>query len=244
MIRTFLASLFLVALIYSHSTVAQDTDTTTKGTESKSKGLPNIPGTFVLEFGFNQPFNKPDTFDIGFWGSRTFNVYYQYDYRIGKTKFSVHPGIGFGFERYKLTNNYTLSTNQDGTELVPASDIYQGVKKSMLVTNYIDIPIEIRFSTNPNDPGRSFRASIGGRAGYLYDSFTKIKYRESGETKKIKDKQNFDLNDFRYGAFVKIGAGNFTLFGYYNFSPLFKDERGPEQTDMTNFTVGLSLSSF
>jgi hypothetical protein len=114
----------------------------------------------------------------------------------------------------------------------------------MIVTNFIDVPLEFRFDTNPNDPGRSFHVAIGGRVGYLYDSFDKIKYRSDGETKKIKDKQNFNLSDFRYGASFKIGAGNFTLFSYYNFSPVFREDKGPEQTDMKNFTVGISISSF
>ena len=232
-------------MIFAYPSFAQDESSTAQTIQPKdTKKLPNIPGTFMLEFGFNFPFDEPDAFDAEFWGSRTCNVYYQYDMRIGKSKFSVHPGIGFSLERFKFNNDYTLGTTSDGAVLIPAYETYQGIKKSMIVTNYIDVPLEIRFSTNPSDPGRSFRASIGGRVGYLYDSFTKIKYREDGETKKIKNKQDFSLNDFRYGAFVKIGVGNLTLFGYYNFSPLFKDDRGPEQTDMTSLTVGISLSSF
>lgn len=210
----------------------------------RSKGLPSIPGSFVLEYTFNQPYDKPDTFDIGFWGSRTLNLYYIYDKRIGQSKFSVHPGIGFSLERYKLKNNYTLSVATGDTKLVPASPSYPGIRKSMLVTNYIEIPLEIRFSTRPDDPGRSFRVSIGGRVGYLFDSFTKINYKEDSEKKKVKDKQNFNLSDLRYGAFLKLGAGNVCLVSYYNFSPLFKKDKGPEGTEMANFSIGISLSSF
>ena len=241
MIRIFIAVWMLIGLFIAHSSFCQDS---TAKQERKSKGLPSIPGTFLLEFGFNQPFDTPEDFDIGFWGSRTANVYYQIDKRIGKSKFSVHPGIGFGMERYKFKNGYTLALEDDLTVMIPASEKYSGPRKSMLVTNYLDIPVEIRFSTNPNDPGRSFKASVGGRFGYLFDSFAKVKYSEDGETKKIKDKQSFNLNDFRYGAFVKIGAGNFSIFGYYNLSPLFSTDKGPEGTEMSNFTVGLSLSSF
>lgn len=247
MIKSIISSFFAALLLFSFSSIAQDTQpdqTTPAQPQPVDKGLPNIPGTFVLEFGFNQPLDKPEEFDIGFWGSRTFNIYYLYDIRIGQSKFSVHPGVGFGFERYKLSNDYTLETGDEGSVLVPASDQYNDVKKSMVVANYVDVPIEVRFNTNPNDPGRSFHVALGGRFGYLYDSFTKIKYREDGETKKIKDKQNFSLNDFRYGAFFKVGAGNFALFTYYNFSPVFKDDRGPEQTEMNNLTIGISLSSF
>lgn len=241
MTNKFVAVVFL-AWLFASPCFSQDTPSATE--TKKHRGMPDIPGTFTLEFGFNRGQNSPDTFDLGFWGSRTLNIYYQLDKQILKSKFSFHPGVGFGMERYKFRNFYTLGLENENTVLVPAYDTYPLVRKSMLITNYFDILAEIRFSTNPNDPGRSFRASIGGRAGYLFDSFTKIKYKENGEVKKVKDKQNYNLNDFRYGTFVKIGAGNFTVFGYYNMSPLFKKDKGPEQTEMSTFTIGISVSSF
>ncbi|HLT81359.1 MAG TPA: hypothetical protein VKZ86_10030 [Cyclobacteriaceae bacterium] len=221
--------------------VAQDPTATP---QPNRRSLPDLPGSFVLEFGFNRTLDAADTFDIGFWGSRTVNVFYQLDKRIGDTKFSIHPGLGFSFERFKLVNNYTLTSSVSETQLIPASDLYPGVKKSMLVTNYINVPVEIRFSTRPDDPSRSFRASVGGRVGYLYDSFTKIKYSQDGEVRSIKDKQNYNLRKLRYGAFFKIGIGNIGLITYYNLTPLFDDNEGPEQLDMSTLTIGLSLSSF
>lgn len=214
---------------------------------AKSKGRPDIPGTFHLEFGFNQPMNKPDSaFEIGFWGSRTMNIYYTYDMRILKSKFSFHPGIGFGLERFKFSNNYTLEYNNDTRDvsLVSATSTYPGIRKSMLVMNYIDVPLELRFSTRPEDPSRSFHISVGGRVGYLFDAFTKIKYTEDGDSKKVKDNQNFNLNRFRYGLLFKVGGGNFSLFSYYNLSTVFEKDGSPVSTDMNNFTVGISLSSF
>lgn len=221
--------------------IAQDPTATP---QPNRRSLPDLPGSFVLEFGFNRTLDAADTFDIGFWGSRTVNVFYQLDKRIGDTKFSIHPGLGFSFERFKLVNNYTLTSSVSETQLIPASDLYPGVKKSMLVTNYINVPVEIRFSTRPDDPSRSFRASVGGRVGYLYDSFTKIKYSQDGEVRSIKDKQNYNLRKLRYGAFFKIGIGNIGLITYYNLTPLFDDNEGPEQLDMSTLTIGLSLSSF
>jgi Outer membrane protein beta-barrel domain len=241
MIKNVLIAFVLVVVFDTHHSYGQDV---AAPTEKKSKGLPSIPGSFVLEFAFNQPYNKPDTFDIGFWGSRTLNLYYMYDMRIGHSKFSVHPGIGVSLERYKLKNNYTLADGSSGTDLIPGSDTYSGIKKSMVVTNFIEIPLEFRFSSKPDDPVHSFRVSIGGRVGYLFDSYTKINYKEGGEKKKIKDKENFNLSDFRYGLFFKLGAGNICLVSYYNISPIFKKDKGPEKTDMNNFTVGISLSSF
>lgn len=233
--------LLLFTVVLSLDAIAQEPS----GTPGPSRrSLPDLPGSFVLEFGFHRTIDAPDTFDIGFWGSRAVNVFYQLDKRIGHSKFSIHPGLGFSFERFKLANNYTLISSVSETQLIPASDLYPGIKKSMLVTNYINVPVEIRFSTRPDDPSHSFKVSVGGRVGFLYDSFTKIKYSEDGEVRTAKDKQNYNLRKLRYGTFFKIGIGNLGLVTYYNLTPLFDDNEGPEQAEMSTFTIGLSLSSF
>ncbi|HLT73009.1 MAG TPA: hypothetical protein VKZ75_10170 [Cyclobacteriaceae bacterium] len=237
----FSACVAILVLMTGQLASGQDTP---PAREPARRGLPDLPGSFVLEFGFNQTLDAPDTFDLGFWGSRSVNVFYQFDKRIGNSKFSIHPGLGLSLERFKLKNNYTLTSTVSTTELVPASDFYPGIKKSMLVTNYLEVPVEIRFSTRPDDPSRSFRLSVGGRIGYLYDSFTKIKYSEEGEVKTVKSKQNYNLTKLRYGTFFKVGAGNIGLIAYYNLTPLFEEGEGPEQTEMSTFTIGLSVSSF
>ena len=211
---------------------------------------PNIPGTIVLELGINSALDAPSRFDLALWGSRTINVYYQHEIRIMDSKFSVLPGIGLSLERFKFKNGATLGYNaNDSLKLMlPAETGISGLRKSQLITNYVDIPLELRFTSNPSDPGRAFKLSIGGRIGYMYDAFTKQKYREDGETKQLKDKQNFNLNRFRYGVSARLGIGNFGLFGYYNLTPLFEEGEGPYQnniaTDFQTVTVGISLSAF
>ncbi len=221
----------------------------TKPTE-KIKGRPTIPGTFAIDFGLNFP-TEEQGFNTNAFGSRTLNLYYYYDYQIGNSNFSVHPGIGFGLERYKFNNDKTLGyiagTDNDTLKMVPVSDVLptaSSLKKTALITNYIDIPLEVRFSSNPDDPGRSFKVSLGFKFGVLYDSFTKIKYREDGETKKLKDNQNYNLNPIRYGVLFRVGAGSFSAYANYTLSPLFKDGKGPDGAEINNFTVGLTLAAF
>jgi len=235
----------------SLSLLAQDATTTTPTVAKSSHARPNIPGTFVLELGLNRIINPTDKFDIGFWGSRAMNIYYQYDMRILKSKFSFHPGIGFGLERYKFKNSYAVAyDNSNVLSMQSAKDLdFSNLKKSQLITNYLDIPLELRFSTNPEDPARSFKVSIGVRGGYLFNAHTKLKHKEDGVMIKEKENRDFSLNKFRYGVFAKIGGGNFSFFGYYNLSTLFKTGQSPiflnaDTKDMNNFTIGISLSSF
>lgn len=247
MMRKFVLFVFLSAIVLF--TYGQDAGTA----KEKRTGRPDIPGTFSIDFGLNFPTGDTVDFNTGNWGSRTLNVYYQLDKRIGQTKFSVHPGLGFGFERYKFNNNRTLGYVAgpngpfDALQMIPIISVYpniSGIKKSQFITNYLDALVEFRYSTNPNDPARSFKVSAGFKAGVLIDSFTKLKLTEDGETKKFKNKQDFNLNPFRYGATLRIGAGNFSAFGYYSLTPIFRDKEGPEQGELTNFVVGLSLTGF
>lgn len=211
---------------------------------TQKKGRPNIPGTFQIDVGFNMP-PKTAGFNTNFFGSSTVNLYYFYDKRLGNSKFSVHTGAGLGLERYKFSNNRTLVYDAGMDSVSMGFSAYPNVKKSKLITNYIDIPLEFRFSSRPDDPNRSFKVSLGFKVGVLYDSFTKLKYSQDGEKKKIKDKQNFNLYPVRFGPYLRVGAGNFSVYGYYSLSPLFKQGVGPGKTqDINNFTVGISLAAF
>lgn len=213
-------------------------------TSEKKKGRPNIPGTFQIDFGYNLPTEKGN-FNTSPLRSTTVNFYYYHDMRIGKSKFSFHPGVGFGLDRYGFNNSRTLqyAASSDNVEMVAST--LTGLKKSKLITNYIDIPVELRYSTNPEDPNRSFKVSLGVKVGILYDAFTKQKYKQDSENKKLINNQNYNLNTFRYGALLRVGAGNISAFGYYNLSPLFKSGKGPSlDEDINNITVGISLSAF
>lgn len=218
--------------------------------EVKKVKRPDLPGSFIIELGLNRAMGTtPENFEQGGWGSRTLNLYYQYPIRLWKTKFSVNPALGLSFERYKFTNNYTISrtTNVNGEYIFERiTDTYpnSSPSKSMLITNYLDfMPLEIRFDTKPEDLARSFHVAVGARVGLLFDSFTKVVYDLDGEQQKVKAKQKFGLNSFRYGLYSRLGIGNFNLFGYYNITPVFGSE-GPSGSEMNTLTIGISLSGF
>ncbi len=228
-------------------------------TEEK-KAKPNIPGTFLVDLGVNRALGSPKTWKQGFWGSRTVNVYYQYPIRIGRTKFSFNPGLGVSLERWKFTNgamlldtvelvsypNGAASANQvEQYNLLSPQRVYPKLaKKSMFITNYFEIPIEFRFDTNPEDINRSFNVAVGGRVGVLFDAFTKVKYNDLGEVVKVKNKLNHGLNPFRYGIYTRIGIAGFSLFGFYNLSEMFEENKGPMGTTMNTMTVGISINGF
>lgn len=251
-------SVFVVALllvIIARSLCAQD--------RPKKVYRPDIPGSFIIDFGFNTGLGKPVNFNTGLWGSRTLNLYYHYPVRIAQSNFSYNPGAGFSFERFKFNNSYTLmpQPSSDGSYILdnpgsttsPISFLQgAGIKKSMLVSNYFDLmPVEFRFDSNPKDVSRGFNFSVGARVGVLIESHTKIKYSENGINGTLKDKQLHGLNPFRYGVYARLGIGNFNWFCFYNLSPYFATNKGPHNsttdlttTNMNTMTIGISLNGF
>lgn len=233
---------FLVCLSISLSAVSQET---------KKARRPDLPGSFIIEFGFNTAQGStPANFDQGVWGSRTLNLYYQYPIRLWKTKFSFNPALGLSLERYKFSNNYTLPSVPEPNgqyDLKRIIDIYpnSSPSKSMLIMNYFDfMPVELRFDTKPEDLARSIHISAGLRVGLLFDSHTKVVFDQGGEEKTIKEKQKFGLNTFRYGLYGRVGIGNFNLFYNYNITPVFDAATAPSGSQMNTATVGISLSGF
>jgi hypothetical protein len=238
-------TVFCLFLALSIPAISQETTT------KKRTGRPDLPGTFVLELGLNHPRKAINDFNTGFWGSRSLNIYYTYDIRILKSDFSFVPGIGVSLERWKFVNGYILGNNSGDSLAMnhPADLGLPPIKKSQLITNYLEVPLEFCYRINPEDPARSFKIAVGGRFGYMFDSFTKVKYKEEGEVKKIKDTQDFQLNKFRYALTARIGLGNVSVFGYYNMTPLFEKGKGPIDKekgakDFNTFTIGISLASF
>jgi hypothetical protein len=233
-------------------------------TTPKTRARPNIPGNFIIDLGINGTQGAPDLWVQSLIGSRTVNVYYQYPLRFGRSRFSFNPGFGLSMERFKWKNGVTLYNRAEANvnaqveayEFISAPTFLNAnVRKSMFVNNYVEVPLELRFDTKPEDISRSINIAVGVRAGWLYDSFVKIKYREEGQTKKLKDKQDWGLTQLRYGVSLRVGIGAFNIFTFYNLTPLFQEDKAPfnestlttigtTPTTMQTFTAGISINGF
>jgi hypothetical protein len=208
---------------------------------------PDYPGTLVIDMGLNFLLDAPDNMDTKIFASRGFNLYYMYEYYLGESRFAFLPGIGFGFLKYEFKDNVTLSdiSGNDTLRMIELDDeVYQDVKKSQLAVNYVDIPLELRFTTNKDIKGKGFMIAVGGKFGFKIDSYTRLKYKQEDETKKSKLKQDYNLNTFRYGVQARLGWRGINAYGYYALSPLFDEGEGPEQTEAQHLMVGLSIALF
>jgi hypothetical protein len=102
----------------------------------------------------------------------------------------------------------------------------------------------LRYRSDPENDGKSFKAAIGAKFGMLVSAKTKGKTLQDKNdntlisyTSKELSKRYFNTN--RISATARVGYGHFTLFASYQLTPLFKEGVAPT---MRPLTIGLTLS--
>jgi hypothetical protein len=217
-------------------------------------GRPNIPSDLNIEFGFNQLNNRPENLDINFLGSRTFNVSYQVPINIlgENSGFTLNPGIGIGSDKIQFGGEQNLFINPtlgpESSRLQKVTDVYGAtinLGRNNFSANYIEMPIDIRYHLNKNNYNKSFRISIGGKIGYLYEAHTKVSYENTTiGSRKIKDSQNFGLEKIRYAVSLKAGSPGFYVWGNLYLNDMWQAGRGPFATEASQISFGVAVAVF
>jgi len=159
-------------------------------------------------------------------------------------RFSAAFGIGVGTSSMYF-KNYAVNIKSTATLLPFISlDSTDHFKKYKLTTAFLEVPVELRFTKNPEKNNKSLKAAIGVKVGTLLNVHTKgktLQNRSGGTinsyTEKESNKRYF--NSTRLSVTSRIGFGNFSLFGSYQINNLLKDGVGP---DLKPFQVGICLS--
>ena len=103
---------------------------------------------------------------------------------------------------------------------VPMFDFSRGRKK---VTSYESSGVKVKRYSR-----KGFRFGLGGYAGYRLGAHTKFRFKEDGNNDRDKEKDNFFLENFRYGLRGQIGWKGMELFAMYDLNEVFAPGRGPE----------------
>lgn len=197
----------------------------------------------LVQLGYTKWAGIPDTINSsGF--SKSFNVYIMLDYPFkSNPKLSMAFGPGIATDHILFSNTYVgIKDNTASIYFTDQSDTNH-FKKTKLATAYLEAPVEFRYSADPAT-GNGFKFAIGVKIGTLINAHTR--------NTKLEDKNGSALNDYvmkeaskkflnknRLSATGRIGYGHWSLFGSYQFTPVFKDGAGPE---VRPFSIGLSLS--
>jgi len=199
---------------------------------------------FMVQLGYAGWSGKPDTINTGGL-SKSLNVYFMFDYPF---KTNPHLSMAFGLDlasdRISFKKTYVGIKDLTPTfQFTDQSDTTH-FKRTSLSTSWVEVPVEFRFSSNPENSGKSLKTAIGVKVGLLLNAHTLNKDLETsgGSTLNaysMKEYSKHFFNNNRISFIGRIGLGHLTLFGSYQFTALFKDGKGP---DVKPFSIGLNLS--
>lgn len=191
---------------------------------------PKANDHFMVQFSSDNWLDAPDSIQSKTKSiSRGANIYVMYDKSFKENpKFSIAFGVGIGTSNIyfdKMTVNINGSTPQLSFDNLDTSFRFNKFKVS---TAYAEIPLEFRYFSNPKNPNKSFKVAVGAKIGTLINAHTKGKtlLNASGTTinqftQKVTAKGYF--NTTRIAATARVGYGNFSVFGSYNLTTMFKD---------------------
>ena len=200
-----------------------------------------------LEFGLNNYLTPdfsmvlpPDQeyMDLNTGKSWNWNLnFVDYGIGLGTNYVGLVSGLGFEFINYNFDGQNSIMKDPVTGEIVEYIPPYAGyITKSKMNIAYVTAPLLLEFQIPTGK--RRIHISGGVIGGVKMWSNTKIKYTESGDKSKEKNKSDFNLSPLRWGVTARIGYADINLFANYYMTSLFKPDRGPE---LYPFTVGIAL---
>lgn len=208
------------------------------GVSGESSDRLNKFDRFVIDIVYNDwrgdiPAFKGPWSNIGINGAWMFDIPFT-------TNNTVGMGVGLGFSHYSNRTQVVFFKNYEEKSTIIGSPV--DGHKYKIGFNYLEIPVEFRFRIPYGDKDKQhFKFLIGGKIGYCIQSHTRDMVKVSGQRHVSKDIHLPDVNPLRYGVTARIGIRNWSLFGAYYFSSLFKSDKSIE---LYPFSMGISISLF
>lgn len=220
--------------------------------ERKAKRFSGNKTSFVsvLDFGMNNyledgkfPDDNNAQYTVRPWGSWYVAIMPTWQSHI-TGKFALDYGGGISWYNFKFQDPRTrLVKGEDGV-MFEQWDVELQASKSKLSVVHLNahlIPMfdfGYRTSKRTYDDGfvqkrtrfrrNGFRIGAGAYIGTRIDSWQKLVWRSTGHKSRLREKDNFFLNNVRYGGRFIVGYGEVDLFVNYDMSTLFAENRGPE----------------
>ncbi|AZA72668.1 outer membrane beta-barrel protein [Chryseobacterium indoltheticum] len=152
---------------------------------------------------------------------------FKFNYQFGRTSpWGLISGLGFSWRTVRPDNNMVF-TKQNGE--VSLSKFEGSLDKAKLRTGYIMVPLGFQYNFSklknagmdvqyrPYSDG--FRVGANMYGGIKMSTNNIVK----GEDKNIRDRSNYQVNPFVYGAQFTVSYDNISLFVKKDFSNFFKD---------------------
>ncbi len=187
-------------------------------TVSRRKGG-GLSRGFNFALMINKPFKTDPRWSVAFGiGISNSNIFFQ----------TVDIGVAAGGSSIPFTNDSAANH----------------FKKYKLATTFLEIPVELRYTFDPEHQNKSWKIAIGAKVGEMLDAHTKGKtlLDQNGNlindyTEKVSNTAFF--NTTRLCGTARVGYGNFSVFTAFQITSFFKPGAGP---GVIPYQIGLSLS--
>lgn len=170
------------------------------------------------------------------WGSWYVGLTSLQRTRVGKN-FFFEWGLGVSWFNFKFQDdNVIVQQTDDNVEFVSDLRDVDHIKSKLSATfiNASFVPL-LDFGNHSRKTrmwdgyGSEFRMGLGPFVGYRIGSKSKLVYEdEDGDRKREKTRDNFYLNNLRYGARLQVGFRSTDFFLNYDFNELFAQGKGPK----------------
>lgn len=199
---------------------------------------------FMIQLGYDGWSAKPDSIKTKGL-ARSLNVYFMLDFPF-KTdpRFSVGLGVGvsgssIGFDK-TIVQVAGTSTRLAFRNVADTNNF----KKFRLTTVYAEVPVELRFTLDPEHNAKSWKFVLGAKVGTMLNAHTKGKtlQNKAGSTINaytLKESSKKYFNGTRLAGTARIGYGVLSLFGTYQINQFIKEGLGP---DVRPYSVGICIS--
>ncbi|MDZ7608343.1 MAG: hypothetical protein U5K79_22790 [Cyclobacteriaceae bacterium] len=236
--------------------------TENKSTDREKKRFSGSKTEFVsgFDWGINNFLENgdwPDENDAQYsvrpWGSWYIGIMPTFQTHIGG-KLALDYGAGISWYNFKFQDPRTKLEEGDGGAYFTQWDVELQSSKSKLTVAYINahfvpmLDFGYRSKTRKYDDGfeqkrmryrrDGFRIGVGGYVGTRIDSYTKLVWRETGYKSKLRERNDYYIDNLRYGVRGIVGLGEVDFFVNYDLNTIFSPDRGPE---LNALTFGLSF---
>jgi hypothetical protein len=163
--------------------------------------------------------------NLGYANNLEFGL--KFNYQFSRTSpWGFFSGLGFSWRTVRADNNLVFAKQQENVYLAK----YEGsLDKSKLRTGYLIVPIGLQYNFSklknagmdiqyrPYEDGFRVGANMYGGVRMSTNNIVK------GDVQSFRDRSNYQVNPFIYGAQLTVSYNNVSLFVKKDFSNFFKD---------------------
>jgi hypothetical protein len=200
---------------------------------------------FMFQLGYDNWAGAPDSIHIqGFNRSANFYVMFDFPFKTDP-RLSIGAGLGIGSSNIFFHQQTVLVAAVGAGSLgFPSEEGGEHWKKYKLVTTYLEAPVELRFSLDPEHMDDSWKFAVGVKVGLMLSAYTKAKDRQNAANQTIggyieKESSKQFFNTPRLAGTARISKGVIGVFGQISATTLIKSSAGPS---VFPFSFGLTLS--